>query len=123
MRINDNLKKMRQENIYQYQGEAEIFKALSHPTRLFILHKIRNKSYSVSDLAVMAGIDISTMSKHLDVLKRYKIIAGEKNKNNMFYKINIPCIFNFLDCAKSITSCHIDCGEEQCSNIKLLTKK
>ena len=106
----------------QYGKEADIFKALSHPTRILILYSIKEKQHTVSELAEKAEIDISTMSKHLDLLKRNKIIVGKKIKNTVFYKINIPYIFNFLDCAKAITSCYIDCYEEQCLNIKLLTK-
>jgi len=102
----------------QYIREAEIFKALSHPTRILILYSIKNEQYTVTELAQKAGIDISTMSKHLDLLKRYQIIVGEKIKNKMYYKINMPCIFNFLNCAKTITSCSINCDEEQCLNIK-----
>lgn len=106
----------------KYIKEAEIFKALSHPTRILILYSIKEDQYTVSQLAEKAGIDISTMSKHLDLLKRYKIIVGDKIKNTVYYKINIPCVFNFLNCAKTITSCSIDCDGEQCSNIKLLIK-
>lgn len=106
----------------QYGKEADIFKALSHPTRILILYSIKGEQHSVTELAAKAGIDISTMSKHLDLLKRSKIIVGEKIKNTVYYKNNIPCVFNFLDCAKAISSCSIDYIEEQCSNIKLLTK-
>ncbi len=105
-----------------YQKEAEIFKALSHPTRLFILHKIRDESFSVSELAAMAQVDISTMSKHLDLLKRYQIIAGEKNKNNVYYKLNIGCLFTFLECAKNLTSCPPECTEDTCQCLDCLPK-
>ncbi len=106
----------------EYTKEAEIFKALSHPTRILILYSIKEEQHTVTELAEKAGIDISTMSKHLDLLKKNKIIIGEKNKNTIFYKINIPCVFNFLTCAKDLTSCSTNCGVEQCSNLKLLTK-
>jgi len=110
-------------NTQQYSKEADIFKALSHPTRILILYSIRQEQHTVTDLAEKAGIDISTMSKHLDLLKRYKIIVGEKIKNKVYYKVNIPCVFNFLSCAKSLTTCSLDCNEELCSNITLVTKK
>lgn len=87
-----------------FQKEADIFKALSHPTRLFILDVINKEPHTVTDLAAMVGIDISTMSKHLDIMKRYQIIVGEKNKNSVYYKLNIPCLFEFLKCAQRINS-------------------
>lgn len=105
-----------------YGKEAEIFKALSHPTRILILYSIKEEQHTVTELAEKAEIDISTMSKHLDLLKRYKIIVGEKIKNTVYYKINIPCVYNFLNCAKAITSCSLNCDEEQCLNIKYFKK-
>ena len=98
----------------QYQGEADIFKALSHPTRLFILDAIKDQSYSVSQLAQLAGIDISTMSKHLDLLKRYNIVTGVKDRNTVYYKLNVPCLFDFIRCAKNIINCPSDCPEFSC---------
>jgi len=106
----------------KYADEANIFKALSHPTRILILYSIKEEQHTVTELAEKAEIDISTMSKHLDLLKRYKIIVGEKIKNTVYYKINMPCVYNFLNCAKAITSCSLNCDEEQCLNIKYLTK-
>jgi DNA-binding transcriptional ArsR family regulator len=105
----------------QYGNEAEIFKALSHPTRIFILHSIKKEQLTVTELAGKAGIDISTMSKHLDLLKRHKIILSKKIKNTVYYKINMPCVFSFLGCAKAITSCPTNCNNELCLNIKSLT--
>ena len=86
----------------QLKQEAEIFKALSHPTRLFILHRIRDERMSVKELSDVVGIDISTMSKHLNILKRYRIIEGEKENNKVFYRLNIPCVLDFMNCAKKV---------------------
>jgi ArsR family transcriptional regulator len=100
--------------INTYQKEADIFKALSHPTRLFILEVINEKPHTVSELTAMVGIDISTMSKHLDIMKRHQIVVGEKIKNSVYYKLNIPCLFEFFKCAKKISSndnsgCQMNC--------------
>lgn len=105
---------MNREITDQYQGEANIFKALSHPTRLFILHAIKDQSYTVSQLAQKAGIDISTMSKHLDLLKRYHTITGVKDRNTVYYKLNVPCLFDFIRCAQRIVNCPSECTEFSC---------
>ena len=105
---------MKQEIINQYQDEADIFRALSHPTRLFILNAIKDQSYSVSQLAETVGIDTSTMSKHLDLLKRYKLIAGTKERNTVYYHLTIPCLFDFISCARKMTDCPSECQEVKC---------
>jgi len=83
----------------EFREKAEVFKALSHPTRLFIVHAVKDKSMSVKELTKLVGVDISTMSKHLDVLKRNKIIEGEKVKNFIYYRLAIPCVLEFMNCA------------------------
>ena len=105
---------MKQEIINSYQGEASIFKALSHPTRLFILHTLNEQTYSVSELAEMAEIDISTMSKHLDLLKRYNIVNAKKQRNTVYYQLTIPCLFDFMQCAQRILHCPADCMNILC---------
>lgn len=83
----------------EFAEEAEVFKALSHPTRLFIIHAVKDEKMSVKELTELVGIDISTMSKHLDILKRHKIIEGEKDKNFVYYRLAIPCVLDFMSCA------------------------
>ncbi|TAJ10304.1 ArsR family transcriptional regulator [Marinilabiliaceae bacterium JC017] len=83
----------------EFLEKAELFKALAHPTRLFIIHAVKDKSMSVKELSEIVGIDISTMSKHLDILKKHKIIEGEKVKNFIYYRLAIPCVLNFMSCA------------------------
>ena len=85
-----------------FSEKADIFKALAHPTRLFIIHAVKDKKMSVKELTEIAGIDISTMSKHLDILKRNKIIEGEKVKNFIYYRLAIPCVLEFMNCAVKV---------------------
>ncbi len=85
-----------------FSEKADIFKALAHPTRLFIIHAVKDKKMSVKELTKIAGIDISTMSKHLDILKRNKIIEGEKVKNFIYYRLAIPCVLEFMNCAVKV---------------------
>lgn len=82
--------------------QAGIFKALAHPTRLFIIHAVKDEALSVKTLTERVGVDISTMSKHLDILKRNKIIEGQKVKNFVFYRLAIPCVLDFMNCATRV---------------------
>jgi len=93
---------MHNNSVNIFQDESEVFKALAHPVRLFVIHVIQKERLSVKELSERAGIDISTMSKHLDLLKRHKIITGEKEKNRVFYTLNIPCVLDFMTCARNV---------------------
>lgn len=86
----------------EFKEKAEIFKALAHPTRLIIIDEIKDKKMSVKELTEIIGSDISTVSKHLDILKKNKIIEGEKVKNYIYYRLVIPCILDFMTCAMKV---------------------
>lgn len=81
-----------------YNDHAEIYKALGHPTRLFIVYEVAENKRSVTELAEMAGIDISTMSKHLEVLRNRKVISRVKEGSQVFYKLEFTCLLKFFEC-------------------------
>ena len=55
----------------RYEAQAKIIKALSHPTRLFIVEELKRHERCVNELTEMVGADVSTISKHLSVLKNF----------------------------------------------------
>ena len=81
---------------------SKIIKAMSHPTRLFIVDKLKERKYCVCELTDMIGVDISTVSRHLKILKKAGIIYDEKIKNNVYYDLRCPCIGNFYSCVNNI---------------------
>lgn len=78
--------------------QAKVYNALSHPTRLMVIHRISEGEFCVSDLAKFAGVDLSTMSRHLEVLKQAGIVEGKKVKNQVFYRVKFKCVLKFFDC-------------------------
>ncbi|RPJ48319.1 MAG: transcriptional regulator, partial [Candidatus Latescibacterota bacterium] len=51
------------------EARARIIKAMAHPTRLFIVDELARGERCVCDLAEMVGADVSTVSKHLSILR------------------------------------------------------
>jgi len=86
----------------QLELRAKIIKALAHPTRLFIVQTLSEGEQCVCDLTEMIGADISTVSKHLSLLRNAGIIEDEKRKNQIFYRLRTPCILNFLKCVENV---------------------
>ena len=69
----------------RYQARARIVKAMSHPTRLFIVDQLSKRRRCVRKLTEMVGDDVSTISKHLSVLKNAGIVSDEKEGTRVFY--------------------------------------
>jgi len=83
-------------------ARARVLKAMAHPSRLFILEELEKGEQCVCDLTTMIGADVSTVSKHLAVLRQAGIVADEKRGNQVFYRLQVPCILNFFGCVESV---------------------
>ena len=81
-----------------FKTRAKILKVLSHPTRLFIVNELAKKERCVNELTDMIGADVSTVSKHLSLLKSAGIVVDEKRGLQVYYKLRCPCVLNFFDC-------------------------
>jgi len=90
----------------KYQSRARIVKAMAHPPRLFIVDELAKKGERcVWDLTKMVGADISTVSRHLAILKNAGIISDEKRRNQVFYRLRVPCIMDFFRCVEAVIEC------------------
>ena len=84
------------------EARAKVLKALAHPSRLFIVEELEKEERCVCDLTEMIGADVSTISKHLSVLKQAGIVTDDKRGNQVFYRLRVPCILNFFGCVESV---------------------
>ncbi|BCR03715.1 hypothetical protein DESUT3_07840 [Desulfuromonas versatilis] len=84
------------------EARARVLKAMAHPTRLFIIEELEKEERCVCDLTEMIGADVSTVSKHLSVLKQAGIVVDDKRGNQVFYRLRVPCILNFFGCVESV---------------------
>lgn len=84
------------------EARAKVMKALAHPTRLFIVDELSRGERFVFELTEMIGADISTVSKHLAVLKTAGIVIDDKRGSQVFYRLRVPCILNFFGCVEAV---------------------
>jgi ArsR family transcriptional regulator len=85
-------------------AQAKIIKAIAHPCRLFIIEELNKKERCVNELTKMICSDISTVSKHLSVLKNAGLVDSEKRGNSIFYSLRVPCIMQFIGCVEEVLS-------------------
>ncbi len=78
--------------------EAQLFKALGHPTRLWIVAQLASGERCVCEFVEAVGVDFSTISKHLVVLKKAGIIQCDKRGKSVFYSLTCPCILSMIKC-------------------------
>ena len=86
----------------RYAARTRIIKALAHPTRLFMVDELSKGQRCVCELTAMVGADVSTISKHLSVLKAAGIVSDEKRGNQVFYSLRVPCVLRFFDCVGAV---------------------
>ena len=86
----------------KFEIRARVMKALAHPTRLFIVDELSRRKKCVNELAEMVEIDMSTMSKHLSILKNAGIIRDQKEGLNVYYSLRSPCVLNFFKCIETV---------------------
>ena len=85
-----------------FEARAAIAKALAHPTRLYIVNELAQGERCVCELCAGIDADISTVSKHLSVLKNAGIVTDDKRGLQVFYRLRCPCILNFFGCVENV---------------------
>jgi ArsR family transcriptional regulator len=87
--------------------KAELFKALGHPVRIHILELLRDGERTVSELQAVLGIDASTVSQQLAVLRSRQLVTSRKEGTSVHYCVADPAVFELLDIARSIFNRHL----------------
>lgn len=80
---------------------AGILKSMAHPSRLLIIEMLEEKSCSVGELTEAIGSDITTVSKHLAVLKRVGLVQDQKQGTYSHYSLVCDCVSHLVDCVEA----------------------
>lgn len=91
----------------RYEARARVIKAMGHPTRLFIVDELSKGERCVCELTDMIGADISTVSKHLSVLKQAGLVSDDKRGLQVWYSLRVPCILNFFGCVEDVLKANV----------------
>jgi len=80
------------------KDRSVIVKAMAHPTRLLVMEVLTRGEKCVNDLTDLAGCDVTTLSKHLALMKRAGLLQCERRGVSVFYRIACPCFLEFFRC-------------------------
>ena len=67
---------------------AELFKALSDPTRVRILSALGDTEVCVSDLVAALGMGQSAISHQLRYLREMRLVATRRDGKHVFYRLD-----------------------------------
>jgi DNA-binding transcriptional ArsR family regulator len=79
-----------------WRHRAKVLKALGHPTRLFLVDRIGHGEICVCQLAALVDADLSTVSRHLALLREAGILADERRGAQVFYRLVAPAALDLL---------------------------
>lgn len=91
--------------------QAEIFKAISHETRLAILHILEKEDKCVNDIvAALNEKERTSVSKHLSVLKQNGIISVKEKGTKRFYHLDAQCLLSAVNCTIDMLNSKTPCS-------------
>ncbi len=75
-----------------YLLQADLCKALAHPTRFQILNLPSKKERSVEELTRLVGTGQLNLSQHLAVLRQQKLVVARRVGMKVYYELSNPKI-------------------------------
>ena len=77
--------------------KANLFQALSHPTRIAIVEALRDGELPAGAIQERVGIEQANLSQHLAILRSRQIVNNRKEGNQVFYSLRNPVMVEVLD--------------------------
>jgi len=89
----------------QLQAAANILKAIAHPMRIAILGFLGDdNSLTVTEIHKKLGIEQSSTSHHLGILKDKGVLTSRRDGKNTFYSLKHPSLTHIIQCVEECTT-------------------
>lgn len=82
--------------VERMQRRSRVLKAMAHPARLKMLDLIAQAERCVSELQRLIGTDVSTVSKHLAVLRSVGLVDARRDGLFVRYRLREPAALREL---------------------------
>lgn len=87
-----------------YSFQADLCHAMSHPTRIQILHVLFSGPKNVTELVHQCELSQTTISRNLAVLKRAGIVVSQRHGQEIIYAIANPKIIEVCNMMRQVIS-------------------
>ena len=85
-----------------YVAKAQLFRSLGHPVWIRILELLVIAEMPVSALRDEIGVEASSLSQHLNVLKQTGLVVARRRGNTVTYEITDSVVAEFLTSARRV---------------------
>ncbi|MFW5830330.1 MAG: ArsR/SmtB family transcription factor [Planctomycetota bacterium] len=93
---------MQTRGIQHIEQQAQILKALGHPSRLLMVQALADGPLCVCDLTELVGSEMSTVSRHLGQLKQAGVLSDRREGTKIYYELRATCVLRFLACIDQV---------------------
>lgn len=87
--------------------KADLFRTLSHPTRVMIVEYLQYGEKTLERLCEKTGLDKATLLQHLTVLSNNYIVQIRKDGNETYYSLRDPLLNKVLEAMRDFFLSHI----------------
>lgn len=91
-------------DLHQHEDVARIFRALSEPTRLTLIHCLADGPHRVGELSSHLGLAQSTVSAHLALLKDAGLVAATPDGRATLYRLAHPGLDDLLHAGERLVT-------------------
>lgn len=71
-----------------FEGSAELLRALAHAVRLQILCSIKDQEHAVGEIEDLTGIAQPGLSQQLGILRKAELVKTRRDGKQIFYKVD-----------------------------------
>ncbi len=78
---------------------AEMFRVLSHPTRIRILTLLHQGEHDVTELRDLLGVSAANVSQHLTILRARHFVRMRREGTRVYYSLGDARLADLINCA------------------------
>ena len=84
-----------------HEAKAALFRTIGHPIRIRVLELLCEREHAVHELLAVIGVEPSTLSMQLGVLRRGGIVRQRRMGGEVLYALMVPSIRELLSAART----------------------
>ena len=87
--------------------KAQLFQALSHPTRVAIVEALEGGEQSAGALIARLGLEQANASQHLAILRAKHVVTTRRAGNQIYYALRDPVLSDVLALLRQYFYAHL----------------